>query len=290
MKKIMPILTTVILLSVCSVSAQTNSSNSLLWEISGKGLKQPSYLFGTIHVICKEDFVLSESIQKKWENADQVFLELDMDDPKLQMELIKMMQLPKGSSLQSIFGKEGFDKLDQFFKDKMGMSAIAFNGYKPMMVMSLLYQKLLPCKEVASYETSFMDIAKKHKKDIQGLESVEAQMGVFDVIPDQKEAKSILDMIADNEKQNNELEKMIGLYKGKDVEALYRFTIESPSSLGDAELFLHGRNRSWIPVMDAALQKATCFFAVGAAHLGGEQGLIQLLLKAGYTVKPVLEL
>ena len=88
MKKIIPLLTTFMLLGVCSVSAQTNSPNSLLWEISGKGLKQPSYLFGTIHVICKEDFVLSDSILKKWENADHVFLELDLDDPKLQMELM----------------------------------------------------------------------------------------------------------------------------------------------------------------------------------------------------------
>jgi uncharacterized protein YbaP (TraB family) len=270
-------------------SAQSASPNSLLWEISGKGLKQSSYLFGTIHMICKEDFVMTETVRNKWKNADQVFLELDMDDPKLQMELMKMMQLPKGTTLKSIFGEEGYQKLDQFFKDKMGMSAVAFNGYKPMMIMSLMYQKLLPCKEVSSYETAFMEIAKTNKKDILGLESLETQMRVFDSIPDEKEAISILEMIADANQQNNELEKMIHLYKKGDIEALYQFTIQSPSSLGNEELFLHNRNRNWIPVIESALQNGTCFFAVGAAHLGGNEGVISLLRKAGYVVKPVYD-
>jgi uncharacterized protein YbaP (TraB family) len=287
MKKTILLLFGIFILSVHHTLAQSGSSNSLLWEISGKGLKHHSYLFGTIHMICKEDFVMTENVRNKWKNADQVFLELDMDDPKLQMELIKMMQLPKGITLKSIFGEEGYQKLDQFFKDKMGMSAVAFNGYKPMMIMSLMYQKLLPCKEVSSYETAFMEIAKTHKKDILGLESLETQMRVFDSIPDEKEAISILELIAENEKQNNELEKMVRLYKEKDVEALYRFAIESPSSLGDGELFLHSRNRNWIPVIESALQKGTCFFAVGAAHLGGNEGVISLLRKAGYTVNPV---
>jgi len=287
MNKLILLLSAFLILNAYRSSAQSVSHNSLLWEISGKGLKQPSYLFGTIHMICKDDFIMTESIRNKWKDADQVFLELDMDDPKLQLTLMKVMQLPKGTTLKSIFGEEGYLKLDQFFKEKAGMSVAAFNGYKPMMVMSLLYQKMLPCKEIASYETEFMNMAKDHKKDILGLESIEAQMLVFDSIPDEKEATSILEMIEDAKKQNNELEKMIDLYKQKDVEALYRFTIESPSSLGNEELFLHSRNRNWIPVMQAALQKGTCFFAVGAAHLGGNQGVISLLRKAGYTVKPV---
>jgi len=287
MNKLILFLTGFIIISAHHSSAQSASPNSLLWEISGKGLKQPSYLFGTIHMICKDDFTMTESTRNKWKNADQVFLELDMDDPKLQLQLMKVMQLPKGTTLKSIFSEEGYLKLDQFFKEKVGMSVAAINGYKPMMVMSLLYQKLLPCKEMASYETEFMSMAKDRKKDILGLESIEAQMLVFDSIPDEQEAALILEMIDDAKKQNNELEKMIDLYKQKDVEALYRFTIESPSSLGNEELFLHSRNRNWIPVMQAALQKGTCFFAVGAAHLGGNQGVISLLRKAGYTVKPI---
>jgi len=287
MNKLILFLSAFLILNAYRCSAQSVSHNSLLWEISGKGLKQPSYLFGTTHMICKDEFIMTESIRNKWKNADQVFLELDMDDPKLQLQLMNVMQLPKGTTLKSIFGEEGYLKLDQFFKEKAGMSVAAINGYKPMMVMSLLYQKLLPCKEMASYETEFMNMAKDHKKDILGLESIEAQMLVFDSIPDEQEAVLILEMIDDAKQQNNELEKMVDLYKQKDVEALYRFTIESPSSLGNEELFLHSRNRNWIPVMEAALSKGTCFFAVGAAHLGGKEGVINLLRKAGYTVNPV---
>ena len=60
--------------------AQKQTSNSLLWEISGNGLQQPSFLFGTIHMICKEDFLLSETAKQKFNSSKQVYLELDMDE------------------------------------------------------------------------------------------------------------------------------------------------------------------------------------------------------------------
>ena len=289
MKKIILFLAGFLILSAHHSSAQSASPNSLLWEISGKGLKQPSYLFGTIHIICKEDFVLTDNVRSKWTNADQVFLELDMDDPKLQMNLMKMMQLPKGTTLKSIFGNDQYQKLDLFFKDNVGMSVEAINGYKPMMLMSLLYMKLLPCKETASFEEELIKLAKIQKKNIFGLESIEAQMGVFDSIPDEQEAESIIQMIDEHEKSDNELRQMISLYKNKDIEELYQFAIESPSTKGYEQLFLYNRNRSWIPVMETALKQGSCFFAVGAAHLGGEEGLISLLRKAGYEVNPIAE-
>jgi len=289
MSKLISSITFFFCIYAAPIFAQPTNGKTLLWEIKGNGLQKPSYLFGTIHIICKEDFVLTENVRSKWNNADQVFLELDMDDPKLQMNLMKMMQLPKGITLKSIFGNDQYLKLDLFFKENIGMSVEAMNGYKPMMLMSLLYMKLLPCKETASYEEELIKLAKIQKKNIFGLESIEEQMGVFDSIPDEQEAESIIQMIDEHEKSDNELRQMISLYKNKDVEALYQFAIESPSTKGYEQLFLYNRNRSWIPVMGTALKQGACFFAVGAAHLGGEEGLINLLRKAGYEVNPVAE-
>jgi len=73
--------------------AQRDKSNTLLWEISGNGLQQPSYLFGTIHMICKEDFHISEIVKQKFNSSKQVYLELDMDDPQLQVTMMQQMQL-----------------------------------------------------------------------------------------------------------------------------------------------------------------------------------------------------
>jgi uncharacterized protein YbaP (TraB family) len=73
--------------------AQRDKTNTLLWEISGNGLQQPSYLFGTIHMICKEDFFISEIVKQKFNSSKRVYLELDMDDPQLQGKMMQNMQL-----------------------------------------------------------------------------------------------------------------------------------------------------------------------------------------------------
>jgi uncharacterized protein YbaP (TraB family) len=269
-----------------SALAQT-TDNSLLWEISGKGLQEPSYLFGTIHMICKDDFVMTEVVKEKFNQSKEIYLELDMDDPSLQLKMMKLMALKDGASLKSIFGEKGYVRIDSFFKAEMGMSVVMFNGFKPFMVMSLMYQKMLACDAQESYEMTFMKMAKESGKDIKGLETMEAQIAVFDSIPDSEEAASILKMIDEYEKQQQEFSKMVRLYKEQNIDQLYSFTTSSPDMMGSEALLLSNRNKNWIPVMEAQMKTGNAFFAVGAAHLGGPEGVIALLKKAGYTVKAV---
>ena len=98
----------------CSTAfAQQPSSKSLLWEISGNGLQEPSYLFGTIHMICKEDFLLSETAKQKFNSSKQVYLELDMDDPQLQMMMMQQLQLPSNESLKNMKGNLSSTQIQQ---------------------------------------------------------------------------------------------------------------------------------------------------------------------------------
>jgi uncharacterized protein YbaP (TraB family) len=268
-------------------TAKVGKNKSLLWEISGNGLKQPSYLFGTIHMICKEEFLLSEIVKQKFSSSKQVYLELDMDDPKLQATMMKEMQLPNNETLKSKFGEINFKKLDSFLKKELKMNLVMFDKFKPMMVMSLLTQRLLSCPQMESYEMSFVKMAGEQKKELLGLERVEDQLGVFDAIPDSLEIRSIMNMVNDFESQKKEFSRMTTLYKLQDVEALYQLMVESPEMMGSQELLLDRRNRNWIPVMEPAMKQSTTFFAVGAGHLAGKQGVLELLKKQGYKVKPI---
>jgi len=83
-------------------NAQSKEKSSLLWEISGNGLQQSSYLFGTVHMICKEDFFFPELLKEKFINAKEVFLEIDMDDPAMMMKMMTMLQLPKGQTIKHL--------------------------------------------------------------------------------------------------------------------------------------------------------------------------------------------
>lgn len=267
--------------------AQKQTSNSLLWEISGNGLQQPSYLFGTIHMICKEDFLLSETAKQKFNSSKQVYLELDMDDPQLQMMMMQQLQLPSNESLKNKFDESDFKALDSFLMKEMNMNLAVFDQFKPMMVMSLLAQRVLSCAEMESYEMNFVKMATEQKKELLGLEKVEDQLAVFDAIPDSLEIRSIMNMVNDFDAQKKEFNRMSTIYKSQDLEALYQLIAESPEMMGSQELLLDRRNRNWIPVMDSAMKKTPTFFAVGAGHLGGNQGVLELLRKQGYSVKPI---
>jgi uncharacterized protein YbaP (TraB family) len=275
--------------TLCSMQsiAQRDKTNTLLWEISGNGLQQPSYLFGTIHMICKEDLIIPEIVKQKFKSSKYVYLELDMDDPQLQVTMMQQMQLPDKETLKDKLGESNFKKLDSFLQKEMSMNLVMFDKFKPMMVMSLLAQSLLPCAGMESYEMNFVKMASEQKKELLGLEKVEDQLGVFDAIPDSLEIRSIMNMVNDFESQKKEFSRISSLYKSQDLDALYQLMAESPEMMGSQELLLDRRNRNWIPVMESVMKNSSTFFAVGAGHLAGSQGLLALLRKQGYKVKGI---
>ncbi len=275
--------------TLCSMQsiAQRDKTNTLLWEISGNGLQQPSYLFGTIHMICKEDFLISEIVKQKFNSSKQVYLELDMDDPQLQVTMMQQMQLPDKETLKNKLGESDFKKLDSFLQKEMNMNLVMFDKFKPMMVMSILAQRLLPCAGMESYDMNFAKMATEQKKELLGLEKVEDQLGVFDAIPDSLEIRSIMNMVNDFESHKKEFSRMSSIYKTQDLDALYQLMAESPEMMGSQELLLDRRNRNWIPVMESVMKNSTTFFAVGAGHLAGSQGVLELLRKQGYKVKGI---
>ncbi len=260
--------------------------NALLWQISGKGLSAPSYLYGTIHMICPEDFRMGDSTTAAFGRTGMLYLEIDMDDPAMAMKTLQLAMMKEGS-LKDLMSAEDYATLNRFMKDSLGMPLTMFNKMKPFTLMSLLYTKILPCPSPKSYEQQFMAMAATQKKDVMGLERLEDQFAIFDQIPDTAEARMILGMIRDFDSQRAEFVKMVEAYKKRDLSALSRMMESSPDMKGFEDVLLYRRNRNWIPVMESAMGKTPCFFAVGAGHLPGPEGVIGLLRKAGYRVIPV---
>ena len=267
-------------------SAQTNEK-SLLWKISGNGLKHHSYLYGTIHVTC--DATLPEKVKNALDKTDQLCLELDMDDTNMQTEMMGGMMMKDGVTLQSLASKEDFEIVDAFLTKNLGFSAKMLNTLKPFMVNAMLYPKMISC-EMQSVEGELMKIAKEQKEETIGLETVTEQLNVFDAIPYQDQMNELVKTAkSDLDKDRNELNKMLELYKTEDVEAMYTFTQQSENVLTskfDEEL-LNSRNQNWIARISKIADNKATFFGVGAAHLGGEKGVINLLRKYGFTVEPV---
>ena len=261
---------------------------SLLYEISGNGLAQPSYLYGTIHIICKDDFLMTEATKQKFSETQQVYLEIDMDDPKMMPDMMKSMYMTDGSTIKTLLSEPDYQKVSQFFKDTLKMNIATMDKMKPFILGSMTVTKLLSCP-TQSYEETFMKMAKTENKEILGLETVQDQFSAMDKMGMKKQADMMLVKLVDDWADGKQkFKQLITNYKNQDVEALLEVMTKSKSMDSDFENdLLIIRNQNWIPKIQQITKEKPTFFAVGAGHLGGKKGVIALLRDAGFTVKAV---
>ena len=263
-------------------------NNTLLWEISGKGLKKPSYLFGTFHLLCKEDIYFSQNLQQAINNTQEVYFEMDLDDPATVLGGMFFMKMKNGKNLKEIYTKQEYDKVSTFFSDSLKMNLNAFSNIKPMLLEALLYPFMMPCKNPSGVEIELMKIAKKQKKEICGFETIEFQSSVLDSIPYEVQAKALLKDIDSTEKFKFYLNKMVNVYKLQQTDKLTEMISDTAFSGGENDdIFLKNRNLNWIRQLNKILREKNIFIGVGAAHLFGKAGLIMLLTHEGYSVRPL---
>ena len=290
--KIFYLLATILLIQSCAAQKQlrlpvNEDNNTLLWEVSGNGLKQPSYLFGTFHILCKDDIQFGTNLKTALKLSRQVYLEMDLDDPKNTLGGMFFMNM-KNKTLADLYTQDELQKLTKFYKDSLKMNLSYFNKMKPMMLAALLYPRMMPCKTPSGVEMELMAIAKKENKEIYGFETIEFQSSIFDSIPYSVQAKDLLKSIDSMGKYKLYFNKMVETYKNQQTDSLVAFVNDKTFSDGENnDALLKNRNLNWVKQLNNILPKNNIFIAVGAAHLFDNDGLIDLLRKEGYTVKPL---
>lgn len=278
-------ITTLFLVS-CIVSAQ-QLDNSLLWKISGNGLEKPSYLYGTMHAVCETN--IDDKVMNAFNETNQLYLEIDMDDPNLQATMMSGVMMKDGVTMTSLITEEEAEKLDAFLQKNVGYPIKMFNTVKPFIITSMYLPKLLDCP-MKAVETELIAISKEQNEEVFGLETIQEQIAVFDKIPYKIQIEELLKSAAsDLKKDKEEMNKMLTIYKSENIEAMLNFTKESDNKMmTDYENdLLINRNKKWIPVIEKVAKENPTFFGVGAAHLAGENGVIKLLRKKGFKVEAV---
>lgn len=280
------------LLSLTGFTQTNKTPHTLLWKISGNGLEKPSYLFGTIHMICKEDAFLGSKLVEAIEKSDKVYLELDMDNLSEIMGIISKMKMNNDTTLADLVTPEEYQKIKDYFTEKNSLLPFSMvETYKPMVASSLLMESSIACDESVAMEQLIMDEAKSKGKSVDGLETMAFQVGLFDSIPYKIQARELLKSIAagDNESGGDkELKELMQAYKEQDLEKLGQMISTSDDALMQyQDILLNNRNRDWVAKLKIIMPAKSVVVAVGAGHLPGEKGVISLLRKAGYTVTPV---
>ena len=260
---------------------------TLLWQITGKNIQEPSYLYGTIHIMCPRDLTISDVLKQKFSATKQLFLELKLDEPGMMMEMMMGMKMKDSSTLKSLLGKANYDSVNTIFKKSTGMPLDMLNSTKPILVVSMIYPFLLGCTP-DSWENTFQKMAKAQNKPLLGLEKISDQMNVLESIPYKEQADMLAKTIFNLDSAKTVFLNMLEVYKQKDIAALYTLTTgDEDFGIYERDL-LSNRNHNWIKIISVQANKMPTFFAFGAAHMGGQEGVINLLRNEGYTVKPIL--
>lgn len=267
-----------------------NPNNTLLWKISGKNLSKPSYLFGTIHILCADNIELSTNLRNAIGASDRVYLELDMDNMFEMLGVLGKMKMRNDTTLADLLSEDEYNTVKTFFKNQSGLIPFSvLETYKPMLAASTLMQASLDCNKQVAMEQLVMKEAKAKRKDVKGLETMAYQMSIFDSIPYSMQAKQLYNYVNDYEKgkDNKEFEELTTAYLSQELDKLEAITKKEDAGMSNfTEILLYRRNEAWAKKMEELMATQSLVVAVGAGHLPGDRGVISLLRKLGYTVEP----
>lgn len=273
-------------------SAQKNQSKkyqSLLWEITGNGLKKPSYLFGTMHVSSKVAFHLSDSFYSAIKSVDAVALELNPDVWQGQMSVMDKMKISYANYIKTFRGN--FISENSFRLRKYDDQLKLALSTEPAVVNNLLYRSYKTREDFE--EDTFLDLyifqtGKKLGKRGTGVENYyETEKIVMEAYGDMAAEKKKKTVDTDGESYGDIAGKIEDAYKRGDLDLMDSLDNIMEQSAAFKEKFLYLRNEIQANSIDSIIKKSALFVGVGSAHLPGPRGVIELLRKKGYSLRPV---
>lgn len=288
MKRILAIIA-LLLLAVPAANAQ------LLWKISGRGIEKPSYILGTHHAIPYTFCDTIPGLMKAFGEVGHVvgefdMLKMDAMTPQQMQNMQKMMMMPADTTMASLFSDTQRDTLDAYLKNTLGANLQMLSAMKPMTIMVTVQQKMLMelIPDIASLtgiDKYMQTLAAEKGKQVGGLETMEYQLGLLYGSSLQDQADALMDMVRRSNSKEL-LQELTDAYKTQNLDTLWKIFQDQMTQL-EYDALVKTRNLNWLDEMKSLLPTQSTLYVVGAGHLPGDAGMINLLREAGYKVKPV---
>ena len=257
--------------------------NSLLWKISGKDLTAPSYVYGTMHVLCVDSFAFADKVMNALAKTEVLELEINYSDP----EEIKFMQesMSSAEKLTESLDSNQLIIVSNFVKEHIGCDLKLVDNLSLSSLLLLAKSTVDGCYSPVSVENELTRIALEAKHKISGLESVREQLNILE---ESTSTEKSIEKMRHFENNDANFLKSQGLYLEEHItECAAMYVNTEDMTVQEIEQVVNKRNRNWMNKIPNQIQQEPTFIAVGTAHLVGEQGLITLLRIEGYTVEPV---
>lgn len=287
-----------VLLTLVMISVSLGLSAQRLWKISGNGLEKPSYIFGTHHLAPASMADSTAGFAEALAAVDRVYGEVDMSlamAPAAQMKIASMIMAPADSTLSKVFTVEELAEIDAYLQRAVGpaMTAAMFESYRPIMIdialeMAMMERILPDADPTNPLDGHIQQLARAEGKEVGGLETVEFQSALLYGSPIADQAASLLRTVRSGRDPLDDSRMLYARYAEGDLDGLMtvmdRASAMTPE---EADAMLYNRNSSWVNFLIGILPATSIMIVVGAGHLPGERGVINLLRKAGFSVNPV---
>jgi uncharacterized protein YbaP (TraB family) len=276
---------------IVSVQAQ------LLWKVSGNGLTKPSYLFGTHHLIEKNQIKGFDKILIMSGQADAVVGEMDMTDmASMQAKIMQVAVMP-GKNIKDMISATDYTLVDTELKQILGAGLDQLGAFKPIMLETMFSELVYLrsqnlTKQPEAIDVLFQKNAKDNHKQVVGLETIDQQAAImFDSLSLNRQAEILVKSVKEKQKGIDLIKRLNEYYLAGDLKKLSELDTEDDDMTpAEKKPMYENRNNDWMKQIPALLTKQSCFIAVGCMHLVGETGLIEQLKKSGYTVEGIANL
>jgi uncharacterized protein YbaP (TraB family) len=270
-------------------------THGLLWEVSGNGLKEPSYLFGTYHLLDKSFIDTMPHLLSRLMRAKQVVGEMVIDSMNNLLGGM-MMAVMQNTMLNDLLSPEDYQLVAAEFKRTTGFSIEMVRMFKPMTIYIMLYgskAKKAAAGIVTVSPEDMIDVyiqrdARSLGKPVIGLETLEDQMhALFDQFSLKRQAEMLVELVKDTVEDDADFKKITDCYFAEDLSCLKEMLSKEEVDPLEMRGLLDDRNTKWLKLLPKIMKERSSFIAVGALHLAGYEGLVAQLRKRGYRVERV---
>jgi hypothetical protein len=279
-------------LGVCFTLAYAASSDArdFLWKVTGRS--GTMYLVGSIHLLTRDFYPLSATLERAFAESDLLVEEADLAElmsPQAQMQMLSRGMLPANQSLDQVVAPATFQALSARV-ERLGLPIEPLKRFKPwslaLTLAALEWQKAGFESELG-LDRHFYDRARQDGKRVQGLETAEFQISRFDGLSMAEQERLLISTLEELDTEMANLSTLTKAWKDGDAPAIERIVLGDLKK--EPQLYqrlLVERNRNWLPALEAlANRPGRAFVVVGAAHLVGPDGLITLLRAKGFQVE-----
>ena len=264
------------------------------YAITGNGLTDTSWLFGTYHLVKSSYLNEVPAVMNAFKKSNGVVVELVIDSAKL--PAIYTMGILKDKMLTDLLDKPFSDSLESEVKNTLGVGLMQINNLKPInlaLTLSMVYlvtDKNSPIQKYSgdAIDGFFAESGKSAGKKVTALETIEEQMYLlFNKLPDEEQVKQLKYFIRNKHEMIQQGNELINNWFSHDLNGMYKISEKGLQVFGNEDDLLKRRNEKWMKTIPALLKKESQFIAVGALHLASENGLIKLLEQSGYKVTAI---